>query len=168
MIFLIHFQDWPFCIGQPLGTLSSEGDYFPCSQHSLVLCSSFLGPKPYEVSSFCFSMPIVTACQLGQDMFRQVRLHECSFWYFWETQSHNKVPFLLGLTVLLPRPQWSLHLRVGVVKNMYQLGLGSTLFLLISCGYSVMFFCALQRDCALMRVRSTLNHEYEGKYLGCS
>lgn len=66
----------------------------------------------------------------------------------------------------LPQSSWSLRCRICVVD--VSVGTGFHTHQFDKLCVSVMFFCALQRDFALMKVRTTLNHGYEDKYLRCS
>lgn len=64
-----------------------------------------------------------------------VRFYRCSFWYYWETQSHNKLPILLVFTLFpYTLPQRSLNLRCGSCFKASFIGIPQ-LCILIGCGF---------------------------------
>lgn len=136
----IHFQGWP--LDNHLVCSSLRKTVSPAPSIPWLLVVLCLVPKPYyEFSSFHFSLPVVmlTACLLVQDVFKQACW--CDFMNAACAVSgrHNLTAKFLFLWVsqsprsLFPSDPWASD--VGVVLWVCQLGLCSTLFILISCGF---------------------------------
>lgn len=92
------FQGSPFGVGWPVGVFFSGKDYFSQAQDCIIAFTSWSRAETSWVFSFpCWCVywywpwsSYVLAAML-------LRLRECGFWHFYETQSHSKLPDALFL-----------------------------------------------------------------------